>query len=417
MKVELSALATATLWFLLVWLIASATVGLGYRRALREPAPPDPPTWPRFGVLVPLRGADPYLAEALRSVLAQDYPDFELRVVVDSANDPAWPIAARVLEEAPPDLSVGLTALRERRQTCSLCCSNLLQGLEELSPACELVTVAAADTLLPRDWLRRLARRMADPQVGTTLGNRWYLPPPGSMGGLVRQLWNAGAVPFMWYAGIPWSGAMAHRRAALEEGRLAEVWARSMVEDVSLVRPLRASGQRLAFAPELFVVNREATDLPGLWRFLRRQLLWTRLYHPGWHQVLFNAACTLASLVLPCLAVGEALVRGDLASGAAVVAGCGLQLLGLGLAIMLIQQRLAPRLGVARQEARMPLRGLPRLLVGMLLSQAIYVAVVAVVAVTRRVSWRGADYEVLGPERIRLLRDEAPTTLAPGVSL
>src|SRR4051794_8202980 len=59
-----------------------------YRRP-REP-PPAGPDAPRVAVLLPLRGADPFLTTCLAGLLDQDYPRYCVRIVVDSADDPAW---------------------------------------------------------------------------------------------------------------------------------------------------------------------------------------------------------------------------------------------------------------------------------------------------------------------------------------
>src|SRR5438045_488739 len=54
---------------------------------------------PRVAVLLSLRGADPDLARNLRSLMSQDYPAYELSIVVDSETDPAWEMAHAVVRE------------------------------------------------------------------------------------------------------------------------------------------------------------------------------------------------------------------------------------------------------------------------------------------------------------------------------
>jgi len=41
-------------------------------------------------VILCLRGSDPFLGDTIRAAVAQDHPNYELRVVVDSRDDPAW---------------------------------------------------------------------------------------------------------------------------------------------------------------------------------------------------------------------------------------------------------------------------------------------------------------------------------------
>lgn len=56
---------------------------------------------PGVSILKPLCGADPDLAENLRSFFRQDYPDFELVFAIEDANDPAIPVVKALLKEFP----------------------------------------------------------------------------------------------------------------------------------------------------------------------------------------------------------------------------------------------------------------------------------------------------------------------------
>jgi cellulose synthase/poly-beta-1,6-N-acetylglucosamine synthase-like glycosyltransferase len=262
--------AAVASWLLAAFLVQLVLV-LGYCSASRRrEAGSAPARLPRFGVVLPVRGLEPGLAEALRSVLAQDYPSFELHVVVDGRDDPAWPVVARTVDGSK---DARLHALETRRPTCSLVCSSLLQALDALGPECELIAFAAADLVAPRDWLRQLASGMRDETVGGTLGNRWYVPVEGRWGSLVRQQWNAGAAVLMRLLEIPWAGGLALRREDVDALGLRAVWERSLVEDVSAVRSLRAAGRRFRFLPGLLVANRDEIDLPAAYRFIARQLL------------------------------------------------------------------------------------------------------------------------------------------------
>jgi cellulose synthase/poly-beta-1,6-N-acetylglucosamine synthase-like glycosyltransferase len=148
------------------WLVQLACV-LGYRAAsLRDPVSPvdSPPRLPRIAVHMPLRGADPHLAAAIRSVLDQDYPDFELRIVVDADRDPAWAVAADVVRSHGA-ANVRLDVLRQKHTECSLVCSSVVQFFDGLDDSVDLVAFAAADVVLPPSWLRTLATAMSDPET------------------------------------------------------------------------------------------------------------------------------------------------------------------------------------------------------------------------------------------------------------
>ena len=55
-------------------------------RAAKGFTPPQP--LPEIAVLLPLRGADPSLEACLKGLLAQDYPTYQIHIVIDSDGRP-----------------------------------------------------------------------------------------------------------------------------------------------------------------------------------------------------------------------------------------------------------------------------------------------------------------------------------------
>ena len=66
---------------------------------LSRPRRPDPPFWPRVSVVIPARNEERGIEEAVRSQLAQDYPDLEVIVVEDRSTDSTRRILERVARE------------------------------------------------------------------------------------------------------------------------------------------------------------------------------------------------------------------------------------------------------------------------------------------------------------------------------
>src|ERR1700759_3491480 len=60
---------------------------------------PTPGAQPPISVLKPLCGYDEGLEENLRSFFAQDYPQYEVLLGVHSLDDPAVPVAEKVIQE------------------------------------------------------------------------------------------------------------------------------------------------------------------------------------------------------------------------------------------------------------------------------------------------------------------------------
>jgi hypothetical protein len=352
---------------------------------------------PRTTVLLCVRGADPSLISCLNGLLNQDYPSYEIKIIVDSADDPAWNIISPVLARiATPKARV--CVLTDRHETCSLKVSALLQAIRELDASTEAVALIDADVIPYRHWLRDLVQPLSDPGVGATSGVRWYMPHgKSSWGTAIRSLWNAVAFTQMVSLRIPWAGSMAFRADLFRKSKLLEQWARSFVEDTSTHRVLRSLGLRLCYVWAVTMVNHEAIDLKGCFRFIRRQLFNARLHHESWPHIVaisFGTPLALAGAVVVALSHG--------AYGLAAAVGIVVAVYSLAITTALSwADRLINRLAQKRGDAfysyswRAFLAALP--------TQAFHLAAVVSAGFIRKVEWRGITYQVKGSGQVRLL--------------
>lgn len=74
---------------LMVLLVISLANMRYLRRLYSYPAPP---SWPRCSVLVPARNEEDNIGRCTKSLLAQDYPDFQVIVLDDNSTDRTWQI-------------------------------------------------------------------------------------------------------------------------------------------------------------------------------------------------------------------------------------------------------------------------------------------------------------------------------------
>ncbi len=358
---------------------------------------------PRFAVLMPLRGNDPHLQRAIHGVLSQDYPDFELRIIVDHADDPAWDAVNAILD-GESARNVRVSTLNRKYPTCSLICSACVQFLDELDDSDELIAFCPADSLVPSTWLRDMAAILDDPKVGATLGNRWYAPGNGMWGSLVRYVWNLGAIVPMWLYGIPWGGALAMRRRDVERADLRSIWSRSMCEDVSAVRALKRLGLQLRFSPRLIITNEEDIGLQACTRFISRQLFLTRFHLPRqWFLGTLHFLPTAVGLLLPLIALY--LVQGSLAdvslclSAIAISSAC----LAVGAVMLETSIRKLERKGNTEPSGFSMKCGW-RLFVAMPLAMFVYSLATIQSMCLKKVEWRGVVYNVKGRDDIEMVK-------------
>src|SRR5262249_12282119 len=140
---------------------------------------------PRVAVVLPVRGADPSLPACLDGLLRQDYPRYDVRVVVDSPTDPAWAAVRGALAAGHP-ADVRVSVLEERLPTCSLKLSALVQAVGGLDDSYPVVALVDADVVPHAGWLRDLVAPLRDPAVGAATGVRWFAPEGSGWGELVR---------------------------------------------------------------------------------------------------------------------------------------------------------------------------------------------------------------------------------------
>lgn len=389
--------------FLLVTLaLAQAWVAYKLTQKLETIEPIDslPSYTPPAAVILCLRGSDPFLEETLLSVLEQDYPLFEFHIVVDSIHDPAWEVVERVKLEDTKSL-IRTHILTERFTTCGLKCSALLQALHQLPPEIEVTAHLDADTVPHKLWLRQLVAPLADCSVGVTHGNRWFQPPPGQLGAMVRFLWNLCAVASMNFHNIPWGGTLALRVETFHELSLAERWSRAFCEDTLLTGALKQRGLKVEFVPELVMVSREGCSLRGFFIWMRRQLLTVRLYHSAWPVVLAHAVVTTATILLSvtrCLSSSAPGVAAALIFHLLVLAALGLWI-NHSVSSALLRRKIA--------ERTWSLSDLALLLFAAPVTQLLYCAAALWAHLLRREVWRGAIYRIEGPWQINIVKENA----------
>ncbi len=117
---------------------------------------------PAVTVLKPLCGAEPGLAEALRSLCAQDYPPLQIVFGVQDPADPALEVVQALRAEYPNrDIAVVIDATRHG---FSAKVSNLINMMRVAQH--DWLVLADADVHVPPGYLEGVCAPLADPSVG-----------------------------------------------------------------------------------------------------------------------------------------------------------------------------------------------------------------------------------------------------------
>jgi hypothetical protein len=352
-------------------------------------------------VVMCLRGSDPFLASSLSRLFRQDYPDYEIRVVVDSRGDPA----RRLVEDVRRRVGVRhveILTLESHDELCSAKMSSLLLGTANLPEHTQIVATIDGDCVMHRSCLRELVAPLVRENVAVTTGNRWFAPPQRSVGGFARLQWNVGCVSVMNAAALPWGGCLAMQRGVIEDAEVRNHYRHAFAEDMLLGSLMQKRGHRVEYVPQATIVNHEDISLAGLYRFLTRQMLCVRLHHHRW-VIIIGWACMLSAVLGVMCPLGLLVpgLRPASASGLAVIAGASAL-------PMLLALRAIRRLTAAQGEH---LQAWTPSTVAMLLLSAPLMHWISLAAsvraiFARSINWRGLTYELARDPQLRLVHEE-----------
>ncbi|TVP63820.1 MAG: glycosyltransferase family 2 protein [Nodularia sp. (in: Bacteria)] len=358
---------------------------------------------PKTAVILCLRGADPYLPNCVKALLNQNYPEYDLKLIVDSQEDPAWQIVSDTINEQGAS-NVQLSPLRTIRHNCSLKCSSLLQAVSELDDSYQAIALVDGDTIVHGNWLRELVSPLADPKVGATTGNRWFVPTGNYWGSLVRYIGNVSTVVQMYLFQVPWGGSLAIKTDVLRETGLLDKWRQAFGEDFMIHKILKKHGMRVKLVPSLMMLNREECDLLGLIDSLKRLILYSRLYHPRWLAMVGDA---VSSILFPFVAIVLFLVslldaQWDLA--VVLFSTYCIYTVGLLLVTLILELGVSQVIHSHGQPTtKLTVKTIGKIFIAIPLTQWVYGLALLSSLWMSTVKWRGIVYRVQNPWNIRLV--------------
>jgi cellulose synthase/poly-beta-1,6-N-acetylglucosamine synthase-like glycosyltransferase len=361
---------------------------------------------PKTAVILCPRGADQTLANCLRSLLNQNYPQYDLKLIIDSQEDPAWKIASDTIskEEAT---NVEISPLKIIRPNCSLKCSSLVQAVSELDDSYKIVALVNADTITPPHWLRQLVSPLANSKVGATTGNCWYVPTGNNWGSLVRYVGNVSTVVQMYLFGIPWGGSLAIKTDVLRQTGLLDKWSQALREDFMIPSVLGKYKMQVKFVPSLMILNRQECDLPSLRNSIERQLLCSRLYHPRWSAVVGDAISSILFPILVSIFLLGALFTGDWQGAALLFSYYSTYTLGLLWLMLILEAGVRQVIHYHGQPlTQLSFATVFKMLIAIPLTQWIYGLGLLSCMRMSTVKWRGVTYRVTSPWNVQLVEHQ-----------
>ena len=251
---------------------------------------------PFVSVIAPGRGVEPGLAENIRPLLTQAYPQYEVLFVFDRADD----AAIKIVEELSVAASVAArTIIAGPAIDSGQKVHNLRVAVTEIDPKSEVLVFVDTDARPDTNWLKQLVAPLADNSIGASTGYRWFIPERGGLWSRLRGVWNASIASALGAntgKNFCWGGSTAIRRTTFSQLSVYDYWEHSVSDDFTMTRVLHNAKFPVHFTPNCLVASVGDCNFRELLEFTTRQIKITRVYasHLWLPLLLGSAIFTLA---------------------------------------------------------------------------------------------------------------------------
>ena len=274
-------LALLAVCSVLLWL---GSAYLAYRQFGVRPQPVAVPDLPPVSLLIPVCGVDVEAERNWESLLAQDYPCFEVLFGVLDPADPSVPVIERLVERHPGAASDARRGGAARLVPCpvALGVNHQVSNLIHLSRAAahDFLVITDSDMCVEPEYLRLITGPLHDPTVGlVTCG--YGDPHPASLGAALATLGRLiDFLPQVLVARaldgklrFALGATLALRRDVLERMGGLESIVNRIGSDFHVGRLASEAGYRVVLSPYLL---RNYGGPEGIGAVFKRELRWAR---------------------------------------------------------------------------------------------------------------------------------------------
>ncbi|WP_347543259.1 glycosyltransferase [Roseomonas sp. CAU 1739] len=354
----------------------------------------------RVTLLLAVTGRTDGLPPLFAALARQTLRPRRMLVAIEAESDPALAQVRELEPLLPFPIEIVVAGLDDTRSQKA---TNMIAALARVDAEDDALVLLDAD-ILPQDhWLSWLATPAMNGAADVVTGYRWHaLDGAGPGRHLVAWLDRALALgPRFLASGLVWGGSVAISRDALARMDLPGALASTFSTDGAISRRARSLGLRvLTRRAVLLPTPPEGGDREAV-AFKTRQLQIVHVYVPSlwvWLGVALHAEALALPLALVGMA-GDALALAFLAAVSAV-----------GLLRAALHDRVTRAVGIREGKVARALQ----LALGAL--APVTAPAVAILfwtsARTRVIRWRHIEYEVLGPDQVRVLRRHTPGAAA-----
>ena len=377
--------------------------GIGFLRYVRNDlAKPASSFTPFASVIAPCKGLDQGIEENLSTLLKQDYPAYEVIFVVDDKNDPAVQVIDRISRNYDDSKITARLVIAPKTLESSQKVENLREAVLRVCDESRVFVFADSDARPPKDWLASLIAPLENEQIGATTGYRWFISSKMSFASELRSAWNASIASALGpnlKSNFCWGGSTAIRRDVFESIDLREKWRGTLSDDFTVTRAIKAAGLAICFVPKALIASVESCTFKELFEFTNRQMKITRVYAPQLWKLsffgsgLFNVTLIWAAIILVTAAMGT------ISFLIAAVTVLLVVFFSIGKSWLRLA---AVRLILTDYQTELRRQFIPQNTLW-LLAPAVFLFNCVVASLSRKMTWRNVQYQLVSASETRIL--------------
>ena len=248
---------------------------------------------PKVAIIAPHYGWDAETEEHAKGLLHQDYAGeheifFVTHQKADSGYDVSYPHLCEIAEPNPNVHVLLAPNIVDNDLGRSQKVQNLMTAIEKLPGDIEVIAFVDADVVIQENWLTLLVTPLQEPDIGTTVGGRFYFPQTWNIASLAESIWVNFQMSFQGDHPLTmvWGGSNAFRREMLEKAQILERWEQATIEDLNTTLAMRDAKHKVHFVPDCVAITHTANRTwHQIFEFTNRQVIMT--FHMGlWVQWL-----------------------------------------------------------------------------------------------------------------------------------
>ena len=235
-----------------------------------------PSYFPKAHIIVPCKGTTKNFRENIQAICNQDYRDYKIVFVTDSAKDPAY----KELKEIISNYPTARIEISDFIDGCSGKISALIKGVKTADDI-EVYVFADSDIRPHKDWLRYLVSHLNEDKIGATTGYRWYFPH--DLTSLLLSTWNSTCMAslFSHRVNFAWGGSTAISKKLFDELNIEDKWRGALSDDLVLSKAVKDAGYKIKFVPECIVESYGEESIRKFMKWGTRQFTMVRWYYPS----------------------------------------------------------------------------------------------------------------------------------------